>query len=72
MSPVGKTSVLSREDWWQLLVQSVCTLCEVKRYKEAELLVDSSLEFYSFYDVKPKRKELEVFGLSAAFLDHNC
>ncbi|XP_046887097.1 general transcription factor 3C polypeptide 3 isoform X2 [Hypomesus transpacificus] len=67
----GKTSVLSREDWWQLLVQSVCTLCEVKRYKEAELLVDSSLEFYSFYDVKPKRKELEVFGLSAAFLDHN-
>uniref|UniRef100_A0A8C7LG56 Ral transcription factor IIIC subunit 3 n=1 Tax=Oncorhynchus kisutch TaxID=8019 RepID=A0A8C7LG56_ONCKI len=36
---------------------------------EAELLVDSSLEFYSFYDVK--RKELEFFGLSAAFLDHN-
>lgn len=67
----GKTSVLSREDWWQLLVQSVCALCEVQRYKEAELLVDSSLEFYSFYDVRPKRKELEFFGLSAAFLDHN-
>ncbi|KAJ8003697.1 hypothetical protein DPEC_G00151010 [Dallia pectoralis] len=67
----GKTSVLSREDWWSLLVSSVCTLCEVKRFKEAELLVDSSLEFYSFYDDKVKRKELEFFGLSAAFLDHN-
>ncbi|XP_019897888.2 general transcription factor 3C polypeptide 3 isoform X2 [Esox lucius] len=67
----GKTSVLSREDWWILLVRCVCTLCEVKRFKEAELLVDSSLEFYSFYDVKVKRKELEYFGLSAAFLDHN-
>ncbi|KAM6945794.1 general transcription factor 3C polypeptide 3 [Aplochiton taeniatus] len=67
----GKTSVLSREDWWQLVVQSMCTLCEVRRFKEAELLVDSSLEFYSFYDVIPKRKELEFFGLSAAFLDHN-
>uniref|UniRef100_A0A6Q2WVX3 General transcription factor IIIC, polypeptide 3 n=1 Tax=Esox lucius TaxID=8010 RepID=A0A6Q2WVX3_ESOLU len=66
---VSKTSVLSREDWWILLVRCVCTLCEVKRFKEAELLVDSSLEFYSFYDVK--RKELEYFGLSAAFLDHN-
>uniref|UniRef100_A0A8C7L6X1 Ral transcription factor IIIC subunit 3 n=1 Tax=Oncorhynchus kisutch TaxID=8019 RepID=A0A8C7L6X1_ONCKI len=55
----GKTSVLSREDWWLLLVRC------------AELLVDSSLEFYSFYDVKVKRKELEFFGLSAAFLDHN-
>uniref|UniRef100_A0A674D6V5 General transcription factor IIIC, polypeptide 3 n=1 Tax=Salmo trutta TaxID=8032 RepID=A0A674D6V5_SALTR len=65
----GKTSVLSREDWWLLLVRCVCTLCEMKRFKEAELLVDSSLEFYSFYDVK--RKELEFFGLSAAFLDHN-
>uniref|UniRef100_A0A6Q2Y4V8 General transcription factor IIIC, polypeptide 3 n=1 Tax=Esox lucius TaxID=8010 RepID=A0A6Q2Y4V8_ESOLU len=68
---VSKTSVLSREDWWILLVRCVCTLCEVKRFKEAELLVDSSLEFYSFYDVKVKRKELEYFGLSAAFLDHN-
>ncbi|XP_064878789.1 general transcription factor 3C polypeptide 3 isoform X1 [Oncorhynchus nerka] len=48
----GKTSVLSREDWWLLLVRCVCTLCEMKRFKEAELLVDSSLEFYSFYDVK--------------------
>ncbi|CAB1327500.1 unnamed protein product [Coregonus sp. 'balchen'] len=67
----GKTSVLSREDWWLLLVRCVETLCEVKRFKEAELLVDSSLEFYSFYDVKVKRKELEFFGLSAAFLDHN-
>uniref|UniRef100_A0A8C7L2X2 Ral transcription factor IIIC subunit 3 n=1 Tax=Oncorhynchus kisutch TaxID=8019 RepID=A0A8C7L2X2_ONCKI len=37
----GKTSVLSREDWWLLLVRCV------------------------------KRKELEFFGLSAAFLDHN-
>ncbi|XP_064826286.1 general transcription factor 3C polypeptide 3-like [Oncorhynchus masou masou] len=67
----GKTSVLSREDWWLLLVRCVCTLCEMKRFREAELLVDSSLEFYSFYDVKVKRKELEFFGLSAAFLDHN-
>uniref|UniRef100_A0A674D6K0 General transcription factor IIIC, polypeptide 3 n=1 Tax=Salmo trutta TaxID=8032 RepID=A0A674D6K0_SALTR len=68
---ISKTSVLSREDWWLLLVRCVCTLCEMKRFKEAELLVDSSLEFYSFYDVKVKRKELEFFGLSAAFLDHN-
>ncbi|KAM4602084.1 general transcription factor 3C polypeptide 3 [Polymixia lowei] len=67
----GKTSVLSREDWWQLLVTCVSTLCEVHRYKEAELLVDSSMEFFSFYENKQRRKELEFFGLSAAFLDHN-
>ncbi|XP_022064081.1 general transcription factor 3C polypeptide 3 [Acanthochromis polyacanthus] len=67
----GKTNVLSKEDWWQLLVSSVLTLCEVQRYEEAELLVDSAMEFYSFYDNKPRRKELEFFGLSATILDHN-
>ncbi|XP_059872362.1 general transcription factor 3C polypeptide 3 isoform X4 [Delphinus delphis] len=39
--------------------------------REAELLVDSSLEYYSFYEDRPKRKELEYFGLSAAILDKN-
>ncbi|XP_023282845.1 general transcription factor 3C polypeptide 3 [Seriola lalandi dorsalis] len=67
----GKTNVLSREDWWQLLVSCVLTLCEVHRYGEAELLVESAMEFYSFYDNKPRRKELEFFGLSATILDHN-
>ncbi|KAJ3584153.1 hypothetical protein NHX12_014649 [Muraenolepis orangiensis] len=67
----GKTSVLTREEWWRLLVSCVRTLCDVGRYKEAELMVDSSMEFYSFYENKPRRKELEYFGLSAAFLDHN-
>ncbi|KAG7315610.1 hypothetical protein KOW79_020476 [Hemibagrus wyckioides] len=67
----GKTSVLSREDWWSLLVNCLNVLCEEKRYTEAELLVDSSLEFYSFYDDRVKRKELEYLGLSAAFLDRN-
>lgn len=47
------------------------TLCEVKRYAEAELMVESAMEFYSFYDNKPLRKELEFFGLSATILDHN-
>lgn len=68
---VGKTSVLSREDWWNLLLSCLDVLCEEKRFTEAELLVDSSLEFYSFYDDRVKRKELEYLGLSAAFLDRN-
>lgn len=63
--------MLSKEDWWQLLVSCMQTLCDVRRYEEAELLVDTAMEFYSFYDNKPKRKELEFFGLSAALLDHN-
>ncbi|XP_028985790.1 general transcription factor 3C polypeptide 3 [Betta splendens] len=67
----GKTNVLSREDWWQLLVSTILTLCDVQRYEEAELLVDSAMEFYSFYDNKPKRKELEFFGLSATILGRN-
>ncbi|KAF0046283.1 hypothetical protein F2P81_002812 [Scophthalmus maximus] len=67
----GKTNVLSKEDWWQLLVTSVLTLGEVQRYAEAELLVESAMEFYSFYDNKPKRKEMEFFGLSATILDRN-
>ncbi|XP_062865697.1 general transcription factor 3C polypeptide 3 [Trichomycterus rosablanca] len=71
MDVTGKTSVLSREDWWRLLLCCVEALCQEKRYGEAELLVDSSLEFYSFYDVRVKRKELEYMGLSAAFLDRN-
>ncbi|XP_076017992.1 general transcription factor 3C polypeptide 3 [Genypterus blacodes] len=65
------TNVLTKEEWWQLLVCCMQTLCDVRRYEEAELLVDTAMEFYSFYDNKPKRKELEFFGLSAAFLDHN-
>uniref|UniRef100_A0A1A7X1H4 General transcription factor IIIC, polypeptide 3 n=1 Tax=Iconisemion striatum TaxID=60296 RepID=A0A1A7X1H4_9TELE len=66
-----KTSVLSKEDWWQLLVSCLLTLCEVKRYEEVELLVESAMEFYSFYDNKPRRKELEFFGLSATILNHD-
>ncbi|TRZ00176.1 hypothetical protein DNTS_032255 [Danionella cerebrum] len=67
----GKTSVLSKDDWWSLLLRCLAVLCEVNRFEEAELLVDSSLEYYSFYDDRVKRKELEYLGLSAAFLDHN-
>ncbi|XP_076879328.1 general transcription factor 3C polypeptide 3 [Brachyhypopomus gauderio] len=67
----GKTSVLSREDWWKLLMCCLTALCEEQRFGEAELLVDSSLEFYSFYDDRTKREELEYLGLSAAFLDRN-
>ncbi|KAM3855228.1 general transcription factor 3C polypeptide 3 isoform 1-T1 [Vipera latastei] len=65
------TSVLTKEDWWNLLLKAIYTLCDLSRYKEAELLVDSSLEYYSFYDDRQKRKELEYFGLSAAVLDKN-
>uniref|UniRef100_A0A8C9WQR5 General transcription factor IIIC, polypeptide 3 n=1 Tax=Scleropages formosus TaxID=113540 RepID=A0A8C9WQR5_SCLFO len=65
------TSVLSRDDWWQLLLRCICVLSEQQRFGEAELLVDSSLEYYSFYDDREKRKELEYFGLSAAILDRN-
>ncbi|KAM8905587.1 general transcription factor 3C polypeptide 3 [Spinachia spinachia] len=67
----GKTNVLSKEDWWQLLVSCVLTLCDVRRYEEAELLVESAMEFYSFYDNTTRRKEMECFGLSATILDRN-
>ncbi|KAI7811198.1 general transcription factor 3C polypeptide 3 [Triplophysa rosa] len=67
----GKTSVLSRDDWWKLLLRCLAVMCDVKRFTEAELLVDSTLEYYSFYDDRVKRKELEYLGLSAAFLDRN-
>uniref|UniRef100_A0A4W3K1Z9 General transcription factor IIIC, polypeptide 3 n=1 Tax=Callorhinchus milii TaxID=7868 RepID=A0A4W3K1Z9_CALMI len=67
----GKTSVLNRDDWWNLLLKAIYTMCDLERFMEAELLVDSSLEYYSFYDDKQKRKELEYFGLSAAILDCN-
>ncbi|XP_038277417.1 general transcription factor 3C polypeptide 3 isoform X1 [Dermochelys coriacea] len=65
------TSVLTKDDWWNLLLKAIYSLCDLFRYKEAELLVDSSLEYYSFYDDRQKRKELEYFGLSAAILDKN-
>ncbi|NXK53722.1 TF3C3 factor, partial [Chauna torquata] len=65
------TSVLTKDDWWNLLLKAIYSLCDLSRYKEAELLVDSSLEYYSFYDDRQKRKELEYFGLSAAILDKN-
>ncbi|XP_053328139.1 general transcription factor 3C polypeptide 3 isoform X2 [Spea bombifrons] len=65
------TSVLSKEDWWYLLLKAIYALCDLARYKEGELLVDSSLEYYSFYDDRQKRKELEYFGLSTAILDKN-
>ncbi|OCT86295.1 hypothetical protein XELAEV_18019987mg [Xenopus laevis] len=65
------TSVLTKDDWWSLLLKSIFALCDLTRFKEAELLVDSSLEYYSFYDDRVKRKELEYFGLSAAILDKN-
>ncbi|XP_075433809.1 general transcription factor 3C polypeptide 3 [Ascaphus truei] len=65
------TSVLNKDDWWNLLLKAVYALCDLCRYKEGELLVDSSLEYYSFYDDRQKRKELEYFGLSAAILDKN-
>ncbi|KAM5146923.1 general transcription factor 3C polypeptide 3 [Mantella aurantiaca] len=65
------TSVLNKEDWWNLLLKAIYALCDLSRYKEGELLVDSSLEYYSFYDDRQKRKELEYFGLSTAILDKN-
>ncbi|KAM8933598.1 general transcription factor 3C polypeptide 3 isoform 2-T2 [Pelodytes ibericus] len=65
------TSVLTKDDWWNLLLKAIYALCDLARYKEGELLVDSSLEYYSFYDDRQKRKELEYFGLSTAILDKN-
>ncbi|XP_004868994.1 general transcription factor 3C polypeptide 3 isoform X1 [Heterocephalus glaber] len=65
------TSVLPKDDWWNLLLKAIYSLCDLSRFEEAELLADSSLEYYSFYDDRQKRKELEYFGLSAAILDKN-
>lgn len=67
----GKTNVLSKEDWWQLLRTCLFTLCEVHRYEETDLLVESAMEFYQFYDNMERRKELEFIGLSATILDQN-
>ncbi|XP_027866986.1 general transcription factor 3C polypeptide 3 isoform X2 [Xiphophorus couchianus] len=66
-----KTNVLSKEDWWQLLLSCLLGLCDLQRYEEVDLLVESAMEFYSFYDNKPRRKELEFFGLSATVLNQN-
>uniref|UniRef100_A0A3Q2TMP9 General transcription factor IIIC, polypeptide 3 n=1 Tax=Fundulus heteroclitus TaxID=8078 RepID=A0A3Q2TMP9_FUNHE len=71
MDNMCKTNVLSKEDWWELLLSCLQGLCEVKRYEEANLLVESAMEFYSFYDNKPKRKELEFIGLSSTVLNHD-
>ncbi|XP_041936378.1 general transcription factor 3C polypeptide 3 [Alosa sapidissima] len=68
---VGKSSVLSREDWWQLLLRCMNILCENRRFCEAELLVDSSLNYDTFYDDRVKRKEMGYLGLSTSFLDRN-
>uniref|UniRef100_A0A096MD86 General transcription factor IIIC, polypeptide 3 n=1 Tax=Poecilia formosa TaxID=48698 RepID=A0A096MD86_POEFO len=67
----GKTNVLSKEDWWQLLLSCLLGLCDLQRFEEVDLLVESAMEFYSFYDNKPRRKELEFFGLSATILNQN-
>ncbi|PWA32270.1 hypothetical protein CCH79_00013138 [Gambusia affinis] len=67
----SKTNVLSKEDWWQLLLSCLLGLCDLQRYEEVDLLVESAMEFYSFYDNKPRRKELEFFGLSATVLNQN-
>ncbi|KAM4710601.1 LOW QUALITY PROTEIN: general transcription factor 3C polypeptide 3 [Anableps anableps] len=66
-----KTNILSKEDWWQLLLSCLLGLCDLKRYEEVDLLVESAMEFYSFYDNKPRRKELEFFGLSSTILNQN-
>ncbi|XP_038132374.1 general transcription factor 3C polypeptide 3 isoform X2 [Cyprinodon tularosa] len=66
-----KTNFLSKEDWWQLLLSCLLGLCELRRYGETDLLVESAMEFYSFYDSKPRRKELEFFGLSATILNQD-
>lgn len=68
---VGRSSVMSREDWWQLLLRCLGILCDSQRFGEAELLVDSSLNFDTFYDDRVKRKELGYLGLSTSFLDRN-
>uniref|UniRef100_A0A8C6TJJ2 General transcription factor IIIC, polypeptide 3 n=1 Tax=Neogobius melanostomus TaxID=47308 RepID=A0A8C6TJJ2_9GOBI len=60
----GKTNVLSKDDWWQMLRTCLFTLCEVHRYEETDLLVESAMEFYQFYDNMERRKELEFIGLS--------
>ncbi|XP_078727217.1 general transcription factor 3C polypeptide 3 [Lampetra fluviatilis] len=67
----GKASLLGREIWWDLLQRAVCELANLGRHDEAELLCDTGLEFYYFYEDRPKRKELESLGLSAAFLSKN-
>uniref|UniRef100_S4R4R9 General transcription factor IIIC, polypeptide 3 n=1 Tax=Petromyzon marinus TaxID=7757 RepID=S4R4R9_PETMA len=67
----GKASLLGREIWWDLLQRAVCELANLGRHDEAELLCNTGLEFYYFYEDRPKRKELESLGLSAAFLSKN-
>uniref|UniRef100_UPI00358EFD87 general transcription factor 3C polypeptide 3 isoform X2 n=1 Tax=Myxine glutinosa TaxID=7769 RepID=UPI00358EFD87 len=64
----GKTSLLGKEEWWNLLLKTIGVLSTFGRHAEGEILIDTALEFYLFYDDRPKRKELECLGLSASLL----
>uniref|UniRef100_A0A8C4RBA8 General transcription factor IIIC, polypeptide 3 n=1 Tax=Eptatretus burgeri TaxID=7764 RepID=A0A8C4RBA8_EPTBU len=64
----GKISLLGKEEWWNLLLKTLGVLSAFGRHAEAEILIDTALEFYYFYEDRPKRKELECLGLSASLL----
>lgn len=66
------TRVLPKDDWQNdHLLKAIYTLSDLSRFQEDELLVDSSLKYYSFYDDRQEGKELEYFDLSAAIIDKN-